>query len=68
MENRKKIEKAQKAPKPQETTKPTFCGTMVAAEFFGFPKKQLAFTKKNQLFLGKKLVFGSRGIQKTTSS
>ena len=38
MENRKEIQKAQKAPKPKKTKTTTFWGTMVAAEkvFFWF--------------------------------
>ena len=53
MENRKEIQKAQKAPKPK---KKTFWATIVAAKkvgFFGFPRKKLVFPRKTNFSLGK---------------
>ena len=76
MENRKEIQKAQKAPKKQ---KKTFWVTIVAAEknwFFGFPRKKvvvfamhgLYFFWKTNFFLGKSWFLKLRPLKNPTFS
>ena len=77
MANRKEIQKAQKAPKQKNAKKKKKkkkknlfgeLSWLLKKLFFFVLLGKVGFPKKNQLFLRKKLVFGSRGLQKTTFS